>query len=225
MDGIHDMGGMHGFGSTRSPGDGDAYHEPWEGRIFAIHLLVSSERLGGGPGGRATREEMDPAGYLEASYYERWLWSAERRLERGGSIEPGEVDAMTARLRAAETVPARTDDAAAMRALQALHEGDRLPMPSAPRYAPGDRVRVRRMRPAGHTRAPRYVRGATGVVDRVQGADRLPDLAVYGIHCEREPVYSVAFRSEDLWGEPPEGETPWTVLLDLWETYLEAAGD
>ncbi len=225
MDGIHDMGGMHGFGSTRSPGDGATYHERWEGRIFALHLLVGSEHLGGGPGGRATREEMDPAGYLEASYYERWLWSAERRLERGGSIEPGEVDAMMARLRGGEAAPTRSDDAAVTRALQALREGERLPMPSAPQYAPGDRVRVRRMRPAGHTRAPRYARGATGVVERVQGADRLPDLAEYGIPCEHEPVYAVSFRSQDLWGEATEGETAWTVMLDLWETYLEPADD
>ena len=45
---------------------------------------------------------MEPAHYLAASYYERWLWSAERRLERGGSIQPGEVEAMMGRLEAGE---------------------------------------------------------------------------------------------------------------------------
>jgi hypothetical protein len=36
-----------------------------------------------------------------------------------------------------------------------------------------------------------------------------------------EPVYTVAFRSEELWGA---GEEPaWTVRLDLWESYLKEA--
>lgn len=223
MDGIHDLGGTHGFGSTRSPGDDVAYHERWESRVFAIHLLVGSETPAGPPGARATREEMDPVSYLESSYYERWLWSAERRLERGGAIEPGEIETMMERLRAGAAEPVRRDSAAAARAVAALREGERMPMPVRARFAVGDRVRVRRMRPPGHTRAPRYVRGAEGVVERIQGADRLADLATYGVPCDREPVYSVAFSSEDLWGAPPEGERPWAVLVDLWETYLEPA--
>jgi nitrile hydratase len=93
--------------------------------------------------------------------------------------------------------------------------------PPGARFAPGDRVRVKRMRPPGHTRCPRYARGVAGVIERVDGADRLPDRAVYGERVEREPVYSVAFRSTDLWGEG--AEPPWTVLLDLWDSYLEPA--
>jgi hypothetical protein len=34
-------------------------------------------------------------------------------------------------------------------------------------------------------------------------------------------VYAVAFASQDLWGE--SDEPPWTVLLDLFDTYLEPA--
>ena len=40
----------------------------------------------------------------------------------------------------------------------------------------GDRVRVRRIRPAGHTRCPRYLRGARGTIARVQGLDGVPDV-------------------------------------------------
>jgi nitrile hydratase len=77
------------------------------------------------------------------------------------------------------------------------------------------------MHPPGHTRCPRYVRGAVGVVEAVRGADRLPDRAVYGEKIDREPVYSVAFGSEELWG--PSDEPAWTVSLDLWDSYLESA--
>ncbi len=214
------MGGMHGFGPVVEPGGELPYHERWEPRVFALHLLVGLEGLGAGPSGRPLREEMDPAHYLAASYYERWLWSAEERLLRKGTIAPGDVEAVMERLRAGEAVPERRDREMGERAVAAL--GDEHPMhppPPGARFAPGARVRVKRMRPAGHTRCPRYVRGATGVVERVDGADRLPDRAVYGEPADREPVYSVAFRSTELWGA--SGEPPWTVLLDLWDSYLE----
>lgn len=225
MDGVHDMGGMHGFAAVVEPGGDLPYHERWESRVFAIHLLISSEGLGAGPGGRATREEMDPAAYLDASYYERWLWSAERRLMRKGTIEEGEVEAMMERLEGGALEPRRVDPACVERSLASLLQGEGGPLPGATetRFHPGARVRVRRMHPRGHTRCPRYARGVEGTVDRVQGIDRLPDLAVYGQATPPEPVYSVAFDSTDLWGTSEE--PPWTVRLDLWESYLEPAED
>src|SRR5579864_8292572 len=100
------MGGMHGFGRVVVPGGEEPYHERWEPRVFAIQMLVGFEGLGAGPGGRAVREEMEPAEYLAASYYERWIFSAERRLERRGTIAPQEVERMMARLQAGEAAPA-----------------------------------------------------------------------------------------------------------------------
>ncbi len=222
VDGVHDMGGMHGFGPVVEPGGELPYHERWEPRVFALHLLIGSERLGAGPGGRPVREEMDPAWYLAASYYERWLFSAERRLERKGTIAPGDVERMMERLRAGEAVPARHDAAMAERIVSRLRSP--APMdrpPDSAQFGPGAQVRVRRMHPPGHTRCPRYVRGVTGVVEAVRGADRLPDRAVYGDRVAPEPVYAVAFRSHDLWGG--DEADAWTVSLDLWESYLEPA--
>ena len=220
MDGIHDLGGMHGFGAVVTPGGDAPYHERWEARAFALYVLAGMEGLTGPPGGRATRERMPPAAYLAASYYERWLWSAERRLERKGTIQPGEVERMMERLAAGEPAPRRDDPAQAGRAVAELRRAYPAEPAGTARFAPGDRVRVRRMRPAGHTRCPRYVRGAVGVVERVHFADCLPDLAVYGERVAPEPVYAVGFRSEELWGRGPE--PPWTVSVDLWESYLEA---
>ena len=222
MDGVHDMGGMHGFGRVVETGGELAYHERWEPRVFAIQLLVGLERLGAGPGGRPTREGMDPADYLAASYYERWLYSAEQRLLRKGTIAPGDVEAMMEGLENREAMPDHHDAAMAERMLEILRT--RVPMDPAPeqaRFGPGQRVRVKRMHPPGHTRCPRYVRGAIGVVEAVRGADRLPDRAVYGEKVNAEPVYSVAFSSEELWG--PSDEPAWVVSLDLWDSYLETA--
>ena len=38
-------------------------------------------------------ESMPPAEYETASYYERWLYSAETILTEKGVLEPGEIDA------------------------------------------------------------------------------------------------------------------------------------
>ena len=67
MDGVHDMGGMHGFGGVVEPGAELPYHERWEPRVFAMSTLVEIESLGEGSG-RAIREEMEPEEYLRASY-------------------------------------------------------------------------------------------------------------------------------------------------------------
>jgi nitrile hydratase subunit beta len=211
------MGGMHGFGPVVTPGSEQAYHEPWEGRIFAISTVVGVDRLGKGSG-RPIREEMAPDEYLRASYYERWIYSVERRLERAGTIEPGEVERWVERLEAGERVPRSAEPAGqAERALEAVAETETLRPPGDARYAVGDRVRVRRMRPAGHTRSPRYVRGATGVVEAIRGNDPLPDIGPY--KGPLQPVYAVAFESESLFGPSEEGR--WTVMVDLFEDYLE----
>jgi nitrile hydratase subunit beta len=222
MDGVHDMGGMHGFGRVVEQGGELPYHEAWEPRVFAIQLLVGVERLGAGPGGRPVREEMEAARYLAASYYERWLYSAEQRLLRKGTIAPGEVEGVMERLAAGESVPEHRDGAMAERVIAALRTVSRMdPAPADARFDRGQRVRVKRMHPPGHTRCPRYARGALGVIEGLRGADRLPDRAVYGEEVTPEPVYSVAFGSQELWG-PSEG-APWTVLLDLWDSYLDPA--
>jgi nitrile hydratase subunit beta len=212
------MGGMHGFGPVVVPGGEAVYHERWEPRVFAMSTLVGVEGLGASSG-RAIREEMAPEDYLRASYYERWHYSTEERLLRRGTIAPGEVDAWVERLRRGEEPPRRSDPAQAARALGAIREVKPFRPAGNARFAVGDRIRVKRMRPAGHTRCPRYVRGATGLVERVHGADTFPDIGPY--EGPDEPVYSVGFRSEELFG--PSDEGAWTVLLDLFESYLEAA--
>ena len=212
------MGGMHGFGAVVTPGGDEVSHEEWELRVFAISTLVGIEGLGSGSG-RAIREEMEPAEYLRAGYYERWLWSTEQRLLRRATIDAGEVDSWVERLRSGERPPRREDPPAAARAVAATSGSDPLTPATSTRFHVGDLVRVRRMRPAGHTRCPRYVRGATGVVEAIRGLDAFPDVGPYA--GPEEPVYGVAFHSDELFGRSPEGR--WTIGLDLFESYLEPA--
>jgi nitrile hydratase len=99
-----------------------------------------------------------------------------------------------------------------------LSSGRRAHEAPAARFAAGDRVRVIRLLPAGHTRCPGYLRGAPGVVERVHAAQ--PVLDVYENEDGRvapEHWYTVAFAARDLW--PEAGGH--TVLVDLWDRHLE----
>jgi len=214
VDGVHDMGGMHGFGPVVP--DDAIFHAGWEARLFALTEVADALGLTAGHF-RETIEAMPPGTYLTSSYYERWLFGLERRLQRAGTIASQDVDGVMARL--GDDLPQRRDPALAAECIEERRSGDPLPRAAAPRFAPGEHVRVRRMRPGGHTRCPRYVRGATGVVGRVHGDDLLPDAVARGEEAPPEAVYAVGFSSADLFGAG--GEPAFQVFVDLSESYLE----
>ena len=85
------------------------------------------------------------------------------------------------------------------------------------RFAAGARVRARAADPDGHTRLPRYASGHIGEVLEVRGTWQLPDEAVRGV-CRAEPVYAVRFPASGLWGSGSH-----SVIIDMWESYLEEA--
>jgi hypothetical protein len=86
----------------------------------------------------------------------------------------------------------------------------------ADRFRPGDRVRTRSVDPDGHTRLPRYARGAVGVVLESAGRHPLADDRARGRTGEPQAVHHVRFAAADLFGA---GEH--TVTVELWEDYLE----
>ena len=85
----------------------------------------------------------------------------------------------------------------------------------ADRFPPGTRVRARSLDPDGHTRLPRYARGAVGVVLEPAGRHPLADDRARGRTGEPQAVYHVRFAAADLFGA---GEH--TVTVELWEDYL-----
>jgi nitrile hydratase len=88
----------------------------------------------------------------------------------------------------------------------------------AERFAPGDRVRTRALDPAGHTRLPRYARGAVGVVVEPAGRHPLADDRARGLRPEAQAVYHVRFTAADLFGGGDH-----SVTVELWEDYLMPA--
>jgi nitrile hydratase len=94
------------------------------------------------------------------------------------------------------------------------------------RFSAGDRVVVRNLNPAGHTRAPRYIRGKRGEIARDHGVFIFPDSNAMGQGKAPRHLYSVRFEAAEVWGaEADESQTlaREAVYLDLWDSYLEPA--
>ena len=217
MDGIHDMGGMAGFGPVDVSAAGSG-HEGWEARLQATALLS-------GGMSRPGIEAIPPAQYLASGYAEKWLVCSEQRLLGDGVLDPDDLDRW--RVALAEDpnrTPPRDDAPEAVPGLvEMLTTTPLMSAATSPRFAVGDRVRVCRMRPGGHHRCPRYVRGALGVVERIPGAEHQPPTAPGGHVGKLEAVYTVQFDSRALWGDQrSEGEPAFDLFIDLWESYLEA---
>lgn len=212
VDGAHDMGGMHGFGSVIALVEREepTFHDRWEGRTFGLMITTGGLRAGGT---RPNIEAMPPADYLAASYYERWAFSVERGLVRAGTLTTEDIDARVAYpIDGGPTSdPARA--AALVRALTSRRDDPAAAVDA--RFVTGQRVTVRRMAPAHHHRCPRYVRGVIGTIATMHGGWPLPQTLGEG---PPEALYTVAFAMRDLWGDDAERGT---LFIDLWESYLE----
>jgi hypothetical protein len=173
VDGVHDMGGWHGFGPVPIEQDEPLYHEPWEGRVAMMAgAVVGNTTI---DHFRYTIEQMPAVDYLTSTYYERWLWAIERM-----AAEQGLIDGTGS----PEREPKPSGEPAMPR-----------------RFADGENVRVGNPATTMHSRVPRYVRGRVGTVVRRSCAWSHPaNSAATGRHGPMEHVYAVAFPAEHLFG-------------------------
>ncbi len=93
MNGIHDMGGMDGFGPVHIEKDEPVFHADWERRVFALSLAAGGLMPFTIDEFRHMREQIDPVSYLARSYYEHWLIVLERQLLETGLVTRAEIAA------------------------------------------------------------------------------------------------------------------------------------
>ena len=218
MDGIHDMGGMQGFGRVTPPHPGGPFAESWEGKAFALGLLAIRASGTNLHAFRHAINRVPPAEYL-SGYFDRWLMGAQNLLADSGIVSDDEVTARAARLSGqdAEEPPPQEPHKPEM---TSGGPGNLRTLDTPPAFAVGDAVRTRDLDPAGHTRLPRYVRRRTGTVTAILPAQVFPDSAAHFLGEDPQHVYAVEFTSDELWGP---GAEPFSLTIDLYEPYLEPA--
>ncbi len=218
MDGIHDMGGMDGFGKVEVEQNEPPFHGRWEGRVMALQRTMIYAGGWNIDHARYAQERIAPNIYLDASYYEKWALAMETNVVERGLAGADELQAGHA-LRPGKPLPRKmTADLIPDR----LTRGSFYRQQQAPaKFKPGDRVRTKNMHPATHTRLPRYARDKVGVIERCQGCHIFPDSAASNLGDNPQWLYTVVFDGPELWG--PDSDPNLKVSIEAFEPYLEPA--
>ncbi|MFO1321463.1 MAG: nitrile hydratase subunit beta [Burkholderiales bacterium] len=216
MNGVHDMGGMQGFGPVVPEVDEPYFHEPWEGRVFALSRAILYTRAWNLDMFRDSQERLPARVYLSVSYYHRWLLGLTQSAVEKGFVTADELETGHASGAAKPVQRTLTMETVAVSFI-------RPPFGRAPareaRFRPGDRVRTLNAHPQGHTRLPRYARGKVGTVEAIHGCHVYPDAVVAGRGEDPQWLYTVAFPGREIWG--PDADPTLDLSIEAFEPYLE----
>jgi len=219
MNGVHDMGGMHGMGLIQREKNEPVFHAPWESRVFALSRALGAWRKWNLDASRHSREVIPPAEYLRMSYYEKWFTALTEQVIDSGLATRAEIDSGKPARGSTKAVPPLTADK--VPSLVANGAPANRNVPAAPRFKAGQRVRARNMHPVGHTRLVRYARGKQGTIERDHGIFVFPDSNAQFQGEKPQHVYSVRFAARELWGDQASPRD--AVYIDMWDDYLEPA--
>jgi nitrile hydratase subunit beta len=218
MDGVHDMGGMHGFGKVEPEKDEPVFHAPWEGRTLALNRALGYTGIWTIDQTRYGIERLPPDVYLTSSYYRKWAIRLENLLIELGLVSEDELKAGHA-LRPGKKLKRKLNAADVPNTLS--RGSFTRPTNTQARFKTGDRVRTKNIHPQTHTRLPRYARDRVGVVEAVRGCHIYPDAAALGQSEDPEWLYTVVFDSRELWGEGADPTLK--ISIEAFEPYLGPA--
>ncbi|MBX6425467.1 MAG: nitrile hydratase subunit beta [Variibacter sp.] len=218
MNGVHDMGGMDGFGKVEPEPNEPTFHAAWEARVMAMMRAMGAAGAWNIDMSRASRENLPPDVYLASSYYRRWALGMEQMLLEKGLVDSDELAAGRA-LRPGKPLKSKLTPEMIERVL--TRGSFARPAPAPARFKVGARVRAKNMHPPTHTRLPRYVRGRVGVVELIHGCHVFPDSAALGEGDNPQWLYTVRFDASELWGA--DADPTVKVSIDAFEPYLEPA--
>ncbi|MFT5181826.1 MAG: hypothetical protein ACI8S3_001711 [Alphaproteobacteria bacterium] len=98
VNGVHDLGGMHGLGPVNAEANEPVFHNEWERRVFAVTIATFGAGHYNVDEFRHGIERMNPGQYLATSYYEHWLHMVETLMIETGAITRAELDAEQAKV-------------------------------------------------------------------------------------------------------------------------------
>jgi nitrile hydratase len=219
VNGVHDMGGMDGFGKVEPEPNEPMFHAVWESRVLAMVRAMGAAGAFNIDMSRHYREYLPPHVYLSSSYYKKWLLGLEDLLLDKGFVSAQELATGHA---VQPPLPLKPGKLTPEAVEKTMVRGKFSRSASAPaKFKPGDRVRAKNIHPLTHTRLPRYVRGHIGIVERDHGCQVFPDSAATGAGENPQWLYTVVFEGPDLWG--PDSDPTVKISIDAFEPYLEAA--
>ena len=219
MSKVHDMGGRPDIRRLDIMLSDLKFKEDWEKDVFAITLALGFSGLWNLDRSRYARESLEPTDYLQFTYFEKWLAGLINLLGENGIIKDGKESGDNFKKSSFRVLEAKN-------VKKLLHMGGPTKSDSTieKKFNLGETVSVRSNNSntrveKGHTRLPDYVKGRTGKVIAYHGSHILPDANAHFLGENPEALYSVEFKSQDLWDKCEHAED--TVVVDLWESYLE----
>jgi nitrile hydratase len=219
MNGVHDMGGMHGMGPIEPEKNEPVFHHPWEGRSYAVTRAMSAWGKWNLDASRFQREQIAPLDYFRLSYYERWIVGLVELMLKNRMVTPAELESGKPDPGAVRLVPTFTADKVPAMISKGVPASRNVLVEAS--FMVGQRVRARNINPVGHTRLPRYARGKAGTIERDHGVFVFPDTNALFLGEKPQHVYSVRFAARELWGD--QAALKDSVYVDLWDDYLEPA--
>lgn len=203
MNGIHDMGGIRGFGPIPPKEDERPFHNKWEPITYTIALLAAEKGVWTFDAGRHAIERVPARDYISMTYYERVLAGMCTLAVERGWVSMEELEARAG---------GKVNLGSAIGPGQAANRNHR-------GFDVGACVVVTQTNPPGHTRVPGYILGKRGVILRIAPKSLFPGEAAHGMPAHEEPTYHVRFAASDLW---PDAEVGAGVVVDVFQSYLTA---
>lgn len=221
----HYLGGIENLGPVKF--EKRVFVEPWEAQLFAVHTAMMGTGIWAWPDLRVLAEGMNPLDYSKYRYYIKWLGGMCKFLIDKGYLSEKELEEKTEYFLANPNaaLPKKGNPEVTQRVIDYFYRGADLYREGVivnPTFKIGDRVLVKDMPEAAHTRLPGYLRNKVGTVDVVyKGAYLYADNVPTDGISTPQPVYLVKFLTRDLWSNIPDTQD--TLYCDCFEVYLEAA--
>ena len=221
----HDMGGDTSGPIIPDKPDDPKFEKAWHRRVLGITIAIGAMGAWSIDASRYARESVPRLDYSKFSYYEKWLGGLANLLFQKGFINKNEILSGSVESKAPlewrqRVLSAKNVGAALAAGAPTRRDG------LEPIFAIGQKVCAKLPSDTllitnGHTRLPYYISGKTGAIIRCHGVHVLPNTNAHFLGEHPENLYAVEFKASDLWEQDPSSSD--TVVVDCWESYLEAA--
>ncbi len=213
------MGGRLGEGKIPRENESVKFKSEWEKEVFSLTIALGFSGLWNLDASRFARESLEPVDYLRFSYFEKWLAALINLLyENGVMVELEEKSSKLSEKNFRKLEPKNVK--------RVLEKGGPTIREESKRkkFEIGDVVIIKNFYgnekiSEGHTRLPNYVKGRIGKIIDYHGAHVFPDTNAHFLGENPEPLYSIEFGVQELWGKHSKHPED-TVVVDIWEKYI-----